>query len=85
MTIHSRQALGCPRKYLRPVEPGAQAALHGGYGCQGSRGWEGRLGGRAKPLPLGRGNSRHDGLGGFGGGLRQTNLVRRRGWGAGCR
>lgn len=42
----------------------------------GLEGGAGRLGGRAKALPLGRGNSRHGGLGDLGG-LRQTNLVRK--------
>lgn len=51
----------------------------------GLEGGEGRLGGRAKPLPLGRGNSRHGGLGGFGG-LEADKLGEEgEAGGAGCR
>lgn len=54
-------------------------------GCRGSEGGEVGLGGRAKPIPLGRRNSRRGGLGDLGG-LRQTDLVRKEGlgvWGGG--
>ena len=77
MTIHSRQALGCPRKYLGP----AQARCSGGFAWRflaagGLEAGEGRHRGRAKAIPLGRGNSRRGGLEDLGG-LRQTNLVRK--------